>query len=178
MAGKVLVCDIPREPRTGNGGALPSATAPPPLSLRSWQPLARHSPHHPWVREVWRWRGQGIASHAHPATYLPGVVAPATAEIMAAMLSTRALSTLKTLHLASFRHDREDSSSSRQAPSPPPPGAHHVPILVPVSQHLRTLHAANCKVGLTSSKVFSTRSWYTGGKGPRLLDRSARPTLL
>jgi hypothetical protein len=98
-----------------------SATAPPTPSTRTWRPSARNSPCHPWVREVWRRRGQGIASHAHPATYLPGVVAPATAEIMAAMLSTRASSTLKTLHLASFRHDMEDSLSSRQAPSPPTP---------------------------------------------------------
>ncbi len=94
---------------------------PPPPSSRSRQTLVCHLPHRPWVREVWRWREQGIASHTHPVTYWPGVVAPAIVEIMAVMLLTRALSTLKTLHSTSFRHDREDSSSSRQAPSPPTP---------------------------------------------------------
>ncbi len=53
-----------------------------------------------------------------------------------------------------------------------------MPILIPVSQHSRTLHAADCKVGLTSSKGFFTRSRHTGGKGARLLDRSARLTSL
>jgi hypothetical protein len=36
--------------------------------------------------------------------------------------------------------------------------------------------STDCEVGLTSSKVFSTRSRHTGGKGARQLDRSARLT--
>ncbi len=94
---------------------------PPPPSSRSWRSLTRPSPRRPWVWEVWRQRGRGIASHAHPATYLPGDVAPATTEIMVGILLTRVSSSLKMLHSALFRHDREDSSSLRQTPSPPTP---------------------------------------------------------
>jgi hypothetical protein len=44
MAGKVLVCDLLRKPRTGGGGALPSATAPPPHLLQDCGDLWRVTP--------------------------------------------------------------------------------------------------------------------------------------